>query len=390
MAFPVPDFRHDPIAHVLEDIHSTLTGHNPIRELARGLNQPDLSENVFAEVIDRTYGRSGADHNQFRRTAPIQDDFSIDYSHDRNNAHQRPELNRTSRELMTTLDRHSGGINIDRHNDSITRDELKNYLVRTGENISPQDKADLLLVMRDFDRIAKADGKQGKGITYRDMAFFVIENQRDDQMVMMQRQNERLREQNARLKDELNNSERGDRTDDNRPAQPTAQDSSRVITEKNGQKNHYYATGADLQLSQEEFKAHYGIPQNIDLTKFMRGKDNDGQVPNFWTSEVAAGLGGRDDNNNLRWDNAAHHDPALDFQRNFAQLAPYFDKLPLDQQMEFTFNFARTQSAVLSSHGVSLLAADNEKIQINEEGVTKYIDLVQDVDSDRKLLQWLA
>ncbi len=143
-----------------------------------------------------------------------------------------------------------------------------------------------------------------------------------------------------------------------------------------------------MPLSQEEFKAHYGIPQNIDLTKFMRGKNNDGQVPNFWTSEVAAGLGGRDDNNNLRWDNPAHHEASLDFQRNFAQLAEYFDKLPIHQQMEFTFNFARTQGEVLRSNGVSLLAADNEKIQIIENGATKYIDLVQDVDSDRKLLQW--
>jgi hypothetical protein len=289
---------------------------------------------------------------------------------------------------MNTLDKHAGGINIGRHNEHITRDELKNYLVRVGDKISPQDKADLLLVMRDFNDIARADGKQGKGISYRDMAFFVIENQRDDRMLMMHRQNESLREQNARLRDELYQFDRGNERGDARPSTTSREDSSRVITEKTGDRGHYYAAGADLPLSQEEFKAHYGIPQNIDLLKFMRGKANDGKVPNFWTSEVAAGLGGRDENNNLRWDNATHHEPSLDFQRNFAQLAEYFDRLPIDQQMEFTFNFARTQGEVLRSHGVALLAADNEKIQITESGVTKYIDLVQDVDSDRKLLQW--
>ena len=399
MAFSLPGFRHDPVAHVVEDIRSTLFGRDPIQDLPNAFGETDLSENIFADVIDRTYGRSGGDRNQWRRTPPIHDDFSIDFSQDRNDRNdqreghgrglnQQPEFHRTSRELMNTLDKHASGINIGRHNEHITRDELKNYLVRVGDNISPQDKADLLLVMRDFNDIARADGKQGKGISYRDMAFFVIENQRDDQMLMMHRQNESLREQNARLRDELYQFDRGNERGDARPSTTAREDSSRVITEKTGDRGHYYAAGADLPLSQEEFKAHYGIPQNIDLLKFMRGKANDGKVPNFWTSEVAAGLGGRDENNNLRWDNATHHEPSLDFQRNFAQLAEYFDRLPIDQQMEFTFNFARTQGEVLHSHGVALLAADNEKIQITESGVTKYIDLVQDVDSDRKLLQW--
>lgn len=257
-----------------------------------------------------------------------------------------------------------------------------------GDNISPQDKADLFLIMRDFNDIARADGKQGKGISYRDMAFFVIENQRDDRMLMMHRQNESLRKQNARLRDELYQYDSGYAPGDARQTASSRQDTSRVITERTGDKGHYYAAGADLPLSQEDFKAYYKIPQDIDLTKFMRGKDNDGKVPNFWTSEVAAGLGGRDDNNNLRWDNAGYHEASLDFQRNFAQLAEFFDKLPLDKQEEFTFNFARTQGEVLRSNRVSLLAADNEKIHITEEGVTKVIDLVEKVGSDRKLLQW--
>ncbi|MBA3992537.1 MAG: hypothetical protein C0469_03350 [Cyanobacteria bacterium DS2.3.42] len=395
MVFHLPDPRDTPVAHIAEEFHSALSGRNPMRELTNGFHENDLVENIFADVIDNTYGRSGGERNSWRRSPAIQDDFGIDYSHDRFVRNENSELLRTSRQLMTTLDRHAGGINIGRHSDHITKNELRNYLTRVGDNISPQDKADLCLVMRDFDQIARADGKQGKGISYRDMAFYVMENQQDDRMIMMHRQNERLREQNARLREELDRGYLGGdqsgygRGDDRGDYRPTNQrDSGRVITDKTGPNGHYRAEGADLPLSQEEFKAHYGIPQNIDLTKFMRGKNNDGTVPNFWTSEVAAGLGGRDDNNNLRWDNPAHHEASLDFQRNFAQLAEYFDKLPIHQQMEFTFNFARTQGEVLRSNGVSLLAADNEKIQITESGVTKYIDLVQDVDSDRKLLQW--
>jgi hypothetical protein len=393
MVFHLPDPRDTPAARVLEDIHSTLSGHNQLRELTNGFRENDPLENIFADVIDNTYGRSATDRNSWRRTADIQDDFGIDYSYDRFVRNEQPEMLRTSRQLMTTLDRHAGGINIGRHNDHLTKSELRNYLTRVGDNISPQDKADLCLVMRDFDQIARADGKQGKGISYRDMAAFVQENRLEDRMIMIQRQNDRLREQNARLREELDRGDaggyyRGDERGDYRPGTQNRQDSGRVITDKTGPNGHYRAEGTELPLSQEEFKAHYGIPQNIDLTKFMRGKNNDGQVPNFWTSEVAAGLGGRDDNNNLRWDNPAHHEASLDFQRNFAQLAEYFDKLPIHQQMEFTFNFARTQGEVLRSNGVSLLAADNEKIQIIENGATKYIDLVQDVDSDRKLLQW--
>ncbi|MCC7531706.1 MAG: hypothetical protein IT342_24595 [Candidatus Melainabacteria bacterium] len=317
MAFSLPGFRHDPVAHVVEDTRSTLSARDPIEDLTNAFGETDLSENIFADILDRTYGPSGGDRNQWRRTPAIEDGFSIDFSRDRSDRHychdsrshnQEPEFHRTSGELMNTLDKHAGKINIGRHNEHITRDELKNYLVRVGDNISPQDKADLLLIMRDFNNI--------------------------------------------------------------------------------GDKGHFYAAGADLPLSQEEFKAYYKIPHDMDLTKFMRGKDNDGKVPNFWTSAVAAGLGGRDDNNNLRWDNAGYHEASLDFQRNFAQLAEFFDKLSLDKQEEFTFNFARTQSEVLRSNGVSLLAADNEKIHINEEGVTKVIDLVEKVGSDRKLLQW--
>ncbi|MCC7531766.1 MAG: hypothetical protein IT342_24900 [Candidatus Melainabacteria bacterium] len=392
MAFSLPGFRHDPDAHVVEDIRSNFSGRDPIRDLTNRLGETDPSENIFADVVDRTYGRYGGDRNQWRRTAPIDDGFSIDFSNDRYDrrfGNHQLELHRTSRELMNTLDKHAGGINIGRHKDHITRDELNNYLIRVGDNISPQDKADLLLIMRDFNEITRADGKKGKGISYQDMATFVMLNQREDRMLMMHRQNERLREQNAKLRDELRQLGGDNKRGDTSPSAPSRKDSSKVITERKGDRGNYYAAGDDLPLSQEEFKAHYGIPQNIDLLKFMKGKANDGKVPDFWTSDVAAGLGGRDKNNNLRWDNASHHEPSLDFQRNFAQLAEYFDRLPIEQQEEFTFNFARTQGAVLRAHGVSLLAVDNEKIQITERGTTKYIDLVQDVGSDRKLLQWV-
>ena len=283
---------------------------------------------------------------------------------------------------MSTLDKYAGIINVEKHSDRITKDELKHFIQRAGNLLSPQDKADLMLIQANFKQIAGMDGK--KEISYRDMAFFVVASRDSDRSIRAARQEER-------------NGGNGEwgwmKPTENQEIQRGAssrevQKPSRIVTSPNAPNDHLRVEGADLPLSQDEFKEHYGIPKEIDLTKFMRTKANDGQVPNFWTSKVAAGLGGRDDSNDLRWNNPDHHEPALDFQRNFAQLSEYFDKLPPDQQVEFAFNFARTQGDVLRMHGVKLLAVDNEKIQIHEEGSTKYVDFVQDVGSVKHLLQW--
>ncbi len=390
MAFPP---RHDPVSHLIENVRSVL-GNDPIEAL-NNFRETDSGENIFEDVIATAYGRSG-NRNQWRRPDPIQDDFSIDYSRDRNNQNRYDQydryesnpnldIHRSPSELMNTLGRHANGITQGRNNDCITRNQLENYLARKGESLTSQDLVDLMMIKRDFGKIARADREWG--ISYSDMARFSSRGRgrNEDQEDSM---NRRLLEENARLRSELDRLGRGNEREDDYSYTPRMQDGENIITERTGPNGHLYAAGADLPLSQEEFKRHYNIPENIDLTKFMRGKQNDGSVPNFWTSDVAAGLGGRDDNNNLRWDNAGHHEPALDFQRNFAQLAEIFKALPIDEQITFTLNFARTQGDVLRSHGITLLAADNEKIQIHENGVTKYIDLVQDVESDRKLLQW--
>ena len=375
------NFRNDHVVQAVEDIHSQISGHDPIRELNRSHGPVDLAENVFQDVLEQTFGRNGLERNSWRRPPAIQDDFEIDFSTDRQHryhARQPVELVRTSQELMSTLDKYAGIINIEKHSDRITKDELKHFIERAGNILSPQDKADLMLIQANFKQIAGMDGR--KDISYRDMAFFVVASRESDRAIRAERQSERNDDWSW-----MKPSERQGNPREN--ANREVQKPSRIVTSPNA-RDHFRVEGADLPLSQDEFKEHYGIPKEIDLTKFMRTKANDGQVPNFWTSKVAAGLGGRDESNDLRWNNPNYHDPSLDFQRNFAQLSEYFDKLPPDQQVEFAFNFARTQGDVLRMHGVKLLAVDNEKIQIYEDGSTKYVDFVQDVGSVRHLLQW--
>lgn len=386
---PPSNFRNDPVSQAIENLHSNFAGHDPIRELNRGFGPHEFVDNVFQDVINQTFGRGASERNNWRRLPELQDDFSIDFSGDSFdrgwNRREPVELVRTSRELMNTLDRHASGINIGRHSDRLTKDELKNYIERVGNYISPQDKVDLMLILRDFKQIAGIDGR--KDISYRDMASYVMANREADRQIRQFRQEER--NESYPTNEEWDWMKPSTRELPQGNARNQHADVSRIITSPNAPHDHFRVEGADIPLSQEAFKEFYGIPENIDLTKFMRTKPNDGQVPNFWTSKVAAGLGGRD-GNDLRWDKADYHDPALDFQRNFAQLAEYFDKLPPDRQVEFVFNFARTQGEVLRMHGVKLVAVDNEKIQINENGETYYVDVVQDVGSVKHLLQWLV
>lgn len=379
-----PNFRNEPAALPIENIQSSLQAHNPIRELQRGHGPEEVIDNVFQDVLDQTFGRSGADRDFWRKPPSIQDDFEIDFSTDRQSYARRREpvdLLRTSQELMSTLDKYSGIINVEKHSDRITKNELRHFIQRAGNLLSPQEKADLMLIEANFKQIAGVDGR--KDISYRDMAYFVMANRDSDREIRANRYLER----NTRY-DDWGWMKPTENQREQSHTNQEVQKPSRIITSPNAPADHFRVEGANLPLSQEEFKAHYGIPDEIDLTKFMRTKPNDGEVPNFWTSKVAAGLGGRDDKNDLRWNNPNYHEPSLDFQRNFAQLSQYFDKLPPDQQVEFAFNFARTQGEVLRMHGVQLLAVDNEKIQIHEEGSTKYVDFVQDVGSVRHLLQW--
>jgi len=389
MAPFLPGSRQDPIANFVEEIHSNISRHDPIRELTNGFNFRDDADNIFSDVLENTYGRLGQNRNYWDRGSRIEDDFGIDYS-DRFGSNMMPELNRTSRELMSTLYKHVSGINIGRHGNSITQAELSNYLVRVGDNISPQDRADLMMIGRNFDHISTSDGRRGNGITFQDMAWFTRENRRRDQEILAYRERSSLRNNYYDQRQNLNQYDSSDRTTSSQ-SRNGFDNGNKVITERLGPNNHIRAEGAEMPLSPDAFKEHYGIPKEIDFLKFMPGKANDGKVPNFWTSDAAAGLGGRDDKNGLRWDNPDHHgELSLDFQRNFAQLADYFRRVPIDKQEEFVFNFARTQEPLIRAHGGVLLACDNEKIQIFMNGKTQWIDLVQDVGSPKKLLQWGA
>ncbi len=161
MAFPFPDFRHDLVFNLFKDIHSTVGA----RKKGKQKTGHGIAEDTYAD---------GLDHQNCR----------IDYQ-------------RTSQELMMTLGKHAGAINIGPYSDYITRDELKSYLVRAGSHIASQDSADLLQVMRDFKSIAKNDGK---GISYRDMAIYAVENQDADRKIMISRENEKLWQSNQSLR----------------------------------------------------------------------------------------------------------------------------------------------------------------------------------------------
>ncbi len=88
MAFPP---RHDPVSHLIENVRSVL-GNDPIEAL-NNFRETDSGENIFEDVIATAYGRSG-NRNQWRRPDPIQDDFSIDYSRDRNNQNRYDQYDR--------------------------------------------------------------------------------------------------------------------------------------------------------------------------------------------------------------------------------------------------------------------------------------------------------
>ncbi|HEY9788272.1 MAG TPA: hypothetical protein V6D17_22980 [Candidatus Obscuribacterales bacterium] len=278
---------------------------------------------------------------------------------------------------------HLSGINIGKDSKYIKPEELHNYLVRVGDKIDPQEKEDLLYVMRHFRQISDADGKKaGKGISFEDMNAYVVGNMYNDHIIELQRQYTILKQENAQLRGLANRVERREAP----PVSGRPGESGRVITDKlpNG---HYRAEGMDVPLSQEEFKRHYGIPQEIDLLKFMPGKPNDGTVPDYWSSGASVGLGGRMADGSLKWDHADRHDLKYDFSRNFAQVFKYLQALPPEKQTEFAFNFARTQAHVFKANGYDLKIVDNEKVYAEGE-TSGWTDFVQDVDSDHPLIQW--
>ncbi len=167
------------------------------------------------------------------------------------------------------------------------------------------------------------------------------------------------------------------------------QSQERVITDTDSTRNgHFYAEGQDLELSQEAFKKHYGIPMEIDLLKFMQGKANNGQVTDFFQSPVSGGLGGRLENGELKWNDPDYHSLKYDFCRNFAQIFKYTEGMSEHEAKEFAFNFARTQKAVFEANGFDLQKIENEKVYSSGEGSEGWTDFVQDIGGTDSKINW--
>lgn len=365
---------------LLDQFHDDMQSLNPFDDILHATHGPGAPRD-FVRAVNRSFSRAAFDLNNL--TIDFDGDGRTDFS--RFGRSGFGAADRTSTELMGTLQSHWSGINIGRHKDYITHEELNNYLVRVGDRIKPEDRRDLEIIMRSFRRISDADGRKAdKGISYRDMSAYEFKNSAIDEIVLARRENQALKVENQRLRDELER--RGENAQ-----RPPEGGGGRVITERNEHK-HYNASGADIPLSQKVFKRHYGIPDHIDLLKYMPGKDLKGEMPNF--SAIAGDLGGLgghviedDPSSPLKWNTPEFHSLKYDFSRNFAQVWPYLKALPIDKQEEFAFNFARTQVEVFKANGYELVTVDNEKVYHTGKDVA-WIDFVEKVGDPASKIQW--
>ena len=289
-------------------------------------------------------------------------------------------------EVMNTLDRHAAFMNVGKDREHITRKELENYLKREGRHMNPEDRADLMEVLVNFDNIAAADGRsRGKGISSRDVDTVIMREGRRERLYqayggMFESLHKQLRDMQNELA-----SMRGEGRND---APQAHNPNDRVITDKQAN-GHFAVEGKEnIPLSQEEFKRHYGIPQEVDLLKYMPGKQNDGKVTPFWESPVTVGLGGRLEDGGLKWEDPNYHTLKYDFSRNFAQIFQYSKGMNEDQQKEFAFNFARTQQTVFAANGFDLQKVDNEKVYSAGEGTEGWTDFVQDIGGTDSKINW--
>ncbi|MGD9682120.1 MAG: hypothetical protein AB7W16_13120 [Candidatus Obscuribacterales bacterium] len=170
---------------------------------------------------------------------------------------------------------------------------------------------------------------------------------------------------------------------------PRSRGGDRVITQTRPERNnHYFADGADIPLSQEEFKKHYGIPMNVDLLKFMPGKPNDGHVTDFSRAPVMGGLGGRKDDGTLKWNDPNYHTLKYDFSRNLEQVFKYMQGMSEEQAKEFAFNFARTQQPLFAAHGYNLQAVENEKVFASGQEGSGWTDFVASIGDRDMRINW--
>lgn len=323
---------------------------------------------------------------------------------------------RSPRRAAETLALHAGSMNADGDPTHLSRRELEQYLIQNGNRIHPQEAADLGFVLDNFDKFAGADGNNDpRGITGRDIDTArrrdyparsrsleswdrQEQRQQAEQIRMLQMQLEYLRmmlmamaarQPMPESMGQGPSQERfpGRAIDNYGNRSVRSNGSDRVITRTRPERNnHYFAEGADIPLSQEAFKQHYGIPMNVDLLKFMPGKPNDGKVTDFSQAPVMGGLGGRKDDGTLKWNDPNYHTLKYDFSRNLEQVFEYMQGMSEEQAKEFAFNFARTQQPLFAAHGYNLQMVENEKVFASGREGSGWTDFVASIgDRDMKI-----
>lgn len=377
---------HDPIEDIVQSIYQP---GGPLNLFDRGMRGPNVRNLPILEIVDQI-------HDQMDR-------MSGDTYHARfgqrgfggsRNPYEQMYQPSTSYELMNTLDRHAPFINgadgFDGRGDNqyISKRELRNYLRENRNAISGQDRKELTEILANFDRIASSDKRwdTGRGISGDDM------NAYEDQSIFRDGYIEHRRDRYAR-RDEYAQprpgDDRGQPPTDRPPEAPRPRyPNDRVMTETDpAHHNHFRVEGDNMPLSQEEFKRFYNIPQDVDLLKFMNGKQNDGKVTDYWQAGVSVGLGGRKDDGSLKWNDPNYHTLKYDFSRNLQQVMHYTNGMSEHDAKQFVFNFARTQMPVFESNGFKLLKVENETVTAFGEGAVGTTDFVGDIGTNNKI-QW--
>lgn len=257
----------------------------------------------------------------------------------------------TSKELGAALLSRWDELDIGKKGGKLTSDEIYAYLGKHNGQLDTQTEKDLRSIADDMHRIGGKDGV----ISKIDLMKYMAKNQHNDGLIMMRREFEgrirALEEENARLRDGG-----GKPTDQTRP-------NDNVYRGKNGV--------SDIDSPEQvAFRQKYGIPDNIDLTKFAIGKPNDGVVgmpaPNV-------GLMGPIDENDpskgLKWDNPNYHSAKYDTCRNLAQVIGYMQNMPEETQKQFMQDFLKLQAPVIQAEGWTTGDVYKESIYIN--GVKK-------------------
>jgi hypothetical protein len=245
-----------------------------------------------------------------------------------------PLSGRTAAELMNTLDAYGASMAGGFDPNHISRNELKNFLKSDGDIIDPQDRADLQIILRNFDRISKADHKDGnRGISTDDMMAFVARNQKHDRQILSQRDTDLA---STWPSDTL----------------PTKDLPSAPVDQTN---------------QQQSVWTHHELPTN---------------PPPGFGGHIADG-----DTGPLKWNTPTYHSIKYDSARegydvraNLEELLPVIRQLPTeDAQRAFTEAFFRTQAPVLAANGAEFIDARHEVLKFRtKEGQVTQVDTIID------------